>query len=87
MPFDRHVQILGQLHLAGAGLALAVARNTDELDARGGLHGARQIGQKDERAFQDRDQVHRLARRIVAVDLGPQFSDAVAGSVRRKATL
>src|SRR5580658_1841965 len=68
MALNGDIQILGDPDLTGGCLAASVAGNANELDARRGADGARQVRQEYERTLENRDQING-AFRIVGADL------------------
>ena len=74
--FERNIQILQQPHLSGALCRRTVARDGDKIQGHRPRHRAGQVGEKDERAFQHRHEMQRLAVRVVAIDVCGQLEDA-----------
>jgi hypothetical protein len=73
--FERDIQILGDAHLTRARLTFAITRDAHEIDAHVALDGARQIGQKKARSFENADQLQRSGG-IIGRDLLAEFLDS-----------
>ena len=73
-PFERNVQVLGDLHFTRTGFPFPVTGNAHEVDVHVALHGPRQVRQEEGGAFQNGDHVEAPAG-IIAGNLFAEFLD------------
>ena len=78
---ERRVEILEEPHLAGAARPFGVARRREKVERHLAGHVAYEIGQEDERALQDGNQVEAV--REVAADVAGELGDALLNLVLR----
>jgi hypothetical protein len=73
-PRDREVEILDQANLGLAAEGAVIPSEDDEVERVGDLDRPREVGQEDERAFEDRDE-DGLAVGVIGRDLRSQLLD------------
>jgi hypothetical protein len=73
-PRDREVEILDQANLGLAAEGAVIPCQDDEVESVGDLDRPREVGQEDERAFEDGDE-DRLAAGVIGRDLRAQLFD------------